>query len=312
MSTVPAASPRHANHALGLGLLLVVTCIWGSTFAVVKDAGGSLHPATLIFWRFVIGAICIVPLLLWRGGHAATAPEKPRKLWLDSLTLSCWMIAGYGSQTIALSNTSANRAAFITALNVVLVPTWQALAARQRLPGTLWAAVLLAVGGLALLSWEGGALVAGDGWALICAVTYAGFVLTLERTSSAHAALPFTLAQLAWVTLLALVWLLLARAPLLPAAASWGALLYLGAAATALTTLLQTLGQRWVSAAEASVIYALEPVSASIFSYFLLGERIFLRGWLGGALVVGATVLSQFRAGRPEVPQVHTQPTAEE
>ena len=62
---VPA---RHANHALGLGLLLVVTCIWGSTFAVVKDATASLHPATLIFWRFVIGAACILPLLLWRGG----------------------------------------------------------------------------------------------------------------------------------------------------------------------------------------------------------------------------------------------------
>jgi len=67
------------------------------------------------------------------------------------------------------------------------------------------------------------------------------------------------------------------------------------------TTLLQTLGQRWVSAAEASVIYALEPVSASIFSYFLLGERVFLRGLLGGAMVVGATVLSQF--GVPPVPQ---------
>ena len=302
MSAV-ARSPL-SRHALGLGLLLVVTAIWGSTFAVVKTAVTDLHPATLIFWRFAIGTCCLLPLLLWRGAQMrdTAAAGPPRRLWLDGLLLGGWLIAGYGTQTIALSSTSANRAAFITALSVVMVPLWQALVARRRLAVTLWGAVVLAVAGLALLSWEGGRLVTGDLWALACAVTYAGFILTLERTSRHHPALKYTLAQLLWVSALALLWLLLARAPLLPPAlgaggAGWGPLLYLGAAATAVTTLLQTLGQRWVSAAEASVIYALEPVSASIFSYFLLGERVYLRGLLGGAMVVGATVLSQFGVG---------------
>ncbi|MGY2894651.1 DMT family transporter [Deinococcus sp. UYEF24] len=298
--SVAAARPRSSRHALGLGLLLLVTTIWGSTFAVVKTAATDLHPATLIFWRFAVGTLCLLPLLLWRGGQesAAVQPGRPRRLWLDGLILGAWLIAGYGTQTIALSSTSANRAAFITALSVVLVPLWQALVARKRLGAALWGAVALAVAGLALLSWEGGRLVVGDLWALGCAFTYAGFILSLERTSRHHRALPFTLAQLLWVTGLALVWLLLAHAPLLPTPGSWGPLLYLGAAATAITTLLQTLGQRWVSATEASVIYALEPVSASIFSYFLLGERVFLRGFLGGAMVVGATVLSQFGQGQ--------------
>jgi drug/metabolite transporter (DMT)-like permease len=312
--SVAAIHPRSSRHALGLGLLLLVTTIWGSTFAVVKTAVTDLHPATLIFWRFAVGTLCLLPLLLWRGGQMGDTAQasgtvqasgpvqmnstvhagRPRRLWLDGLILGAWLIAGYGTQTIALSSTSANRAAFITALSVVLVPFWQALVARKRLGAALWGAVALAVAGLALLSWEGGRLVVGDLWALGCAFTYAGFILSLERTSRHHHALPFTFVQLLWVTVLALAWLLLAHAPLLPTPASWGPLLYLGAAATAVTTLLQTLGQRWVSATEASVIYALEPVSASIFSYFLLGERVFLRGFLGGAMVVGATVLSQF------------------
>ena len=297
--SVAAARPRPSRHALGLGLLLLVTTVWGSTFAVVKTAVTDLHPATLIFWRFAVGTLCLLPLLLWRGGPESRTvqTDRPRRLWLDGLILGAWLIAGYGTQTIALSSTSANRAAFITALSVVLVPLWQAVVARKKLGAALWGAVALAVAGLALLSWEGGRLVVGDLWALGCAFTYAGFILSLERTSRHHRALPFTLAQLLWVTGLALVWLLLARAPLLPTPGSWGPLLYLGAAATAVTTLLQTLGQRWVSAAEASVIYALEPVSASIFSYFLLGERVYLRGFLGGAMVVGATVLSQFGQG---------------
>lgn len=310
MSVARAPAPA-SRHALGLALLLVVTGIWGSTFAVVKTATSELHPATLIFWRFAVGTVCLLPLLAWRGARTSpvSAPPAsgagPRRLWLDGLMLGAWLIAGYGTQTIALASTSANRAAFITALSVVMVPLWQALVARKRLAASLWGAVVLAVAGLALLSWEGGRLVVGDAWALACAVTYAGFILGLERTSRRHAALPYTLVQLLWVTALALLWLLLARAPLLPPAlgpggAGWGPLVYLGAAATAVTTLAQTLGQRWVSAAEASVIYALEPVSASLFSFVLLGERVYLRGLVGGALVVGATVLSQFGGGQPE------------
>ncbi|MFC4452624.1 DMT family transporter [Deinococcus sonorensis] len=306
-----AAARPHSRHTLGLALLILVTAIWGSTFAVVKDATDSLAPAVLIAWRFSIGTLALLPLvLLWRR-PATTRPaaaDASTPLWRDGLLLGLWLVAGYGTQTIALTSTSANRAAFITALSVVMVPLYQALVARTRLGAGLWGAVLLAVGGLALLSWEGGALVVGDVWALACAITYAGFIVTLERTAQRHDALPYTLAQLVAVAALAWLWALLSGAPLLPPPQTWGPLLYLGVVASAVTTLLQTLGQRWVSAVEASVIYALEPVAASIFSFFLLGERVGARGFLGGAMVVAATLLSQLGSGRPEVPEVHSEP----
>ncbi|NTY01241.1 DMT family transporter [Deinococcus sp. JMULE3] len=300
-------------RARGALLLIVVTCLWGSTFAVVKTLGQLLPAADLIFWRFLIASVALLPLIAWTRRNAGRAPRTPdgwrsRSLWRDGLVLGAWLIAGYGTQTIALQSTSANRAAFFTALSVVLVPLWLVFAQRRRMPPTLWGALPLAVAGLALLSWEGGALVVGDVWALACAVTYAGFIVTLERMADRHAALPFTVAQVLSVTGLALVWMLLAGVPSLPPAAAWGPLLYLGVAATALTTLLQTIGQRSVSAAEASLIYALEPVTATAFSFVLIGEQVGLRGALGGALVVVATVLSQ-RADAPhaETPSVQVE-----
>ncbi|MGI8746987.1 MAG: DMT family transporter, partial [Deinococcus sp.] len=228
------------------------------------------------------------------------------------LLLGSWLCVSYGTQTVALQTTSANRAAFITALSVVLVPLWQGLVARQPLPARLWGAVVLAVAGLGLLSWEGGALVVGDLWALGCALSYAGFILLLDRTARHHEALRFTLAQLLCVTLLGWLWALLAGAPLAAGRGSWGALLYLGLAGTAVATLLQTLGQRWVRAAEASVLYALEPVAATLFSLLLLGERVYLRGLLGGAMVVGATLLSQLGSGHPAAPELHTEERPDE
>lgn len=295
-------------HVRGIVLLLLVTAIWGSTFAVVKTLGSLLDPPVLIAWRFAIASLALLPvLLLGRGKSTTGAGERPAEqssLWRDGLILGAWLIAGYGTQTIALQSTSANRAAFFTALSVVLVPIWLVFAQRRKMPLTLWIALPLAVGGLGLLSWEGGAFVVGDAWALACAVTYAGFIVTLERMAHRHSPLPFTLAQLLGVTGLAWLWAVIAApAHLLPPAAAWGPLLYLGVVATALTTLLQTIGQRHVSAAEASLIYALEPVTASIFSFILIGEKVGLRGLLGGLLVVVATVLStRGEEAHPEVP----------
>lgn len=282
-------------------LLVLVTCLWGSTFAVVKTLGETLAPAVLIAWRFLIAAVALLPLLLWRPRRAAPTPRVPwgPGLWRDGAVLGAWLIAGYGTQTIALQTTSANRAAFFTALSVVLVPVWLVFAQRRRMPALLWTALPLAVAGLALLSWEGGALVVGDAWALACAVTYAGFIVTLERMAHRHVALPFTLVQVLTVTVLAWAWAAVsAPGQLWPAAGAWWPLLYLGVAATAATTLMQTVGQRTVSAANASLIYALEPVTATLFSFLLIGERVGPRGALGGLLVVVATVLSQ-RADEP-------------
>ncbi|MDL2342926.1 EamA family transporter [Deinococcus sp. MIMF12] len=291
-------------HSLGLLLLVLVTLLWGSTFAVVKELGELLPPAVLIAWRFLIATLALLPVLLLTRRQEAESSPPGRPLWRDGLILGAWLIAGYGTQTIALQTTGANRAAFFTALSVVLVPLWLTVAQRRPLPWGLWLALPLAVGGLALLSWEGGSLVVGDAWALACAVTYAGFIIALERTASRHGALRFTMAQLLAVTALAWVWALIAEpGALWPPAAAWGPLLYLGVAATAVTTLLQTVGQRRVSAAEASLIYALEPVAAALFSFLLIGERIGLRGAVGGLLVVVATLLGQ-RAGEahPETP----------
>ncbi|GAA5447627.1 DMT family transporter [Deinococcus depolymerans] len=294
-------------QARGVLLLILVTCLWGSTFAVVKTLGETLPASVLIAWRFLIASVALLPLLLWRTpGAAASAPAGSAGrsgawracLWRDGAVLGAWLIAGYGTQTIALQTTSANRAAFFTALSVVLVPVWLVAAQRRRMPLLLWTALPLAVAGLAMLSWEGGALVVGDVWALGCAVTYAGFIVTLERMAHRHAALPFTLVQVLGVTALAWVWAAVAApGQLWPPAGAWGPLLYLGVVATAATTLMQTVGQRTVSAANASLIYALEPVTATLFSFLLIGEQVGVRGALGGLLVVVATVLSQWADG---------------
>ena len=58
----------------------------------------------------------------------------------------------------------------------------------------------------------------------------------------------------------------------------WLQLLYLSVAVTATANLLQAYGQQRVGAAEAAVIYTMDPVYGALFAWLLLGERLHTQG----------------------------------
>lgn len=62
---------------------------------------------------------------------------------------------------------------------------------------------------------------------------------------------------------------------------------------TAATTWLPAIAQNSVSAQETAIIYTFEPAVAAVFSFWLLGEKLGVRGWLGAVMVLAAMILSQ-------------------
>ena len=69
-------------------------------------------------------------------------------------------------------------------------------------------------------------------------------------------------------------------------------MLWNGALATALTTYLQTVGQRSVSATKANVIYSSQPIWASLFSFLFLHETITATNAMGAVLLCLAVFLA--------------------
>jgi drug/metabolite transporter (DMT)-like permease len=53
------------------------------------------------------------------------------------------------------------------------------------------------------------------------------------------------------------------------------------------------MAQSHVSAPQAAIIYAMEPVFAAAFGWWYISERMTPMALLGGALVIAAVVLSQ-------------------
>ncbi len=276
------------SQTVGVILLVLVTLIWGTTFPGVKIVTQSLTPAELVAARFLISAILFAPFL--RGSSLA--------LWRDALPLGALLFVTFLTQAVGIQSISSGRAAFITGLNVIFVPLALPFLGKF-VPKVAFLAAFLALAGIGVMSLDAQTLKfsLGDLWTLGCAISYAAYILLLDRVSSRHSSLQLAGAQVMVVGVLAGLWALpgllehgipkaLLGSSLLP-------VLYLGLIAAGLTTLLQTTAQKAVPVFQAAVIYSLEPVFAAVFSYWWLGEVLNLNGWIGAGLVLFAMILSQ-------------------
>lgn len=286
---------------VGVLTLIGITVIWGTTFVVVKGALATIPVPLLLALRFTLAGV----LLSWA--------RFDRRALRPALVLGVLSFAGFATQTMGLSLTSASKAAFITGLSVILTPLVAAVGWGRRVHGRALLAALVALAGLGLMTLTGGVggPNAGDLWVLGTALAYALFIVYLGEVAGRVSATSLAALQHAPMALLAWLWALpqlgaLRHVPL----STFLAIVYLAVVATALVAVLQTYAQRVVPAHVAALIFVLEPVIAAIFAFFLLGERLGALGWIGGALVVAAMFLSELRPRRRPQPAGHPMASA--
>ena len=129
---------------INIALLLVVTLVWGTTFPLMKSAAASLSGAEISALRFVVAMLCTTPFL----------PKTTRQVWRDGALLGGLALLSYVAQAYGLQFISSNRSAFLTSLNVLMVPLLGFAFGRQPSRAVVGAS-LLACLGIGLLSWEG-------------------------------------------------------------------------------------------------------------------------------------------------------------
>jgi drug/metabolite transporter (DMT)-like permease len=294
----------------GILALLIVTLVWGTTFPAMKDLTAHFSAVWIILMRFAMAGLLLAPFL-WRAHWRDYLPG----VLLGATLFLCYML-----QLEGLALTSSNRNAFVTGLNVLVVPLLGLLAGKAP-ERRIVIAIALAIVGLFALCWDGGAWGVGDNLALTGAFFFGVYVKLLEvLTRRASNLMVLTTVQILVVALCAGFWLVFWELPRQPV--DWAVMasamrtdrvnfLYLGLVATAAIISLQTWGQRHSSANEAAVIYAFEPACAAIAAYFWLGEVMSWRGLAGAALLIAGMIVSQWispaqrrmllTAGRPAV-----------
>ncbi|HWJ95508.1 MAG TPA: EamA family transporter, partial [Telluria sp.] len=57
------------QHIRGILALFLVTMVWGTTFPAMKDLTANFTPVWIIFVRFAMAALILLPFL-WKGRRA--------------------------------------------------------------------------------------------------------------------------------------------------------------------------------------------------------------------------------------------------
>ena len=267
--------------------LILTTFFWGGSFLFTKIGLREIPPQLFVLMRFSLATLI---MLLISG---------PRLRRFNRRTLRRGATVGV---TLGLTNlsfafgvqgTSISRASILNNLFVLFIPllvkiVWGDRIGRINLAGIVMASVgiwLLATG-----SSEG--FNRGDMISTFCALMIACQIITVSKVLKDDDVYLVSLVQFATVTLLAgCIVLLLPLPHVTLSRPAYLSVAYCALFPTVLSFTLQNAYQRYVTAIRAGLIYTLDPVWSLFAGFFVLGERLNAREWLGCGIIFMAVVI---------------------
>jgi drug/metabolite transporter (DMT)-like permease len=299
------------NKMLRSNLLLLLTAfIWG--FAFVAQLVGMDHvgPFTFNGIRFALGSLSLLPLLVYYNRHPAKTTAGDHETissWPVGLLAGTILFVASSLQQIGLMYTTAGKAAFITALYLVLVPI-AGIFLKQSITINTWLGSVLAVIGLYFLCVkENFTISPGDLLELLGALFWTAHILVIDRFSRKINTIKLAFFQTLTCSLLSLGTATLLETVTLNNILQAGIpILYGGIGSVGIAYTLQIIGQKNAAPAHAAIIMSMETVFAAIGGYLILNERLGLAELTGCTLMLSGMLLSQLNGlkAQPKSPVI--------
>ncbi len=266
-------------------LLLIVSLVWGSTFAIMKDSLARIDVNSFLACRFILAAIVM----------AVIRPQSFRHITpsflLRGVAAGLLLGLGYIFQTFGLTLTTVAKAGFITGLYAIFVPLIGAIFLRNQISKIQWFAVTLATIGMVLLSLHGLTMGLGEFFVLVGALFYALHIIGLGRWSPDRDSYALAMIQMATVGLLALLGSFKNGFHLPHDQGVWAVVIYSAIAASAFAFMVQTWAQSFMSATGVGIILTMEYIFAAAFGVALAHERLTWRTIVGGICMMAGLYL---------------------
>lgn len=295
-------------------LLLLTAAIWGFAFVAQRVGMDAMGPFAFNAVRYAVGALVLLPLIRYRrrsalrfGASSATPSTAPSAAGLRRFLPFAYaggaMFIGASLQQLGIVTTTAGNAAFVTSLYVVIVPLIGSFFGRKT--GLKdYIAALIAVAGLYIITvgfGSGFSVAPGDLLVLAGSLFWALHIIVIGRFASSVDPVELSAGQFAVCGILSLVAALIFEPqPFLGSLSAAIPILYGGIFSCGVAFTLQIVAQRHAPPAHASIILAMEGLFGALGGVLLLGEVATIRLLAGGALMLGAAILSQVQLPRPK------------
>ena len=277
--------------------LIFTTLAWGATFVITDEALNDAPPFTFNAYRFLIASLSTFIIVRNKVFQLTRIEFK------GALVCALFLFLGYNFQNFGLwLDSTPTTSAFITSISVILVPLFLVITEKQQISNRVWFSVLFALLGLfMLLNPISTGFKIGDLITFGCAIFFAGHIIFQDEAVKKEINISrFFLVQITFVCLLSFLCSLIFEPASLFNSMHikfWSktlvsALLINGILATTVAIMIMVWDQKIVTASQTAIFFSLEPLFAALFSWYLIGEKLGIFGWVGGLIIVIAIIIS--------------------
>lgn len=250
-----------------------------------------MNAGSVLFYRFAFAALLLGLLMAVQRKSFRLTPHEGLVLTVLGLIFAVSSLTYF----VSFHYIAAGIAATIVFMYPVLVALIMALCFKERLSGPMLLAIALTLLGIGLLyrgDGAGGLSPVGVGLALVSALTYALYIVVVNRSTLVMSSVKLTFYALLVCLMAIALFSLATGAPLqgLPTPRAWCFALLLGLVPTVISLVTMAVAIRCIGSTPTAILGALEPVTALVVGVAVFSEVFTPVQGLG----IGAILLAVF------------------
>lgn len=269
--------------------LFIVAIIWGGGFVATQAAlDGGLTTSQIMTLRFFISAVLMTVIFFKQIKNSLSIGTIK-----VGVILGICLFLGFFLQTLGLNYTTPSKNAFITSVNVVIVPFIGLLLYRRKIDKFGMASSFMAIVGIAILSLSADFTInLGDILTLLCAFGFAFQIFFTSEFVKNHNPVALTAIQFFTAFVLSFIaQIFMGELRIEATTSGYMGILYLSFFSTTICYLLQTICSKMVDGTRVAIILSTEAVFGTILSILILGEPVTIR-MIVGSLIIFISVIT--------------------
>ncbi|NLE49881.1 MAG: EamA family transporter, partial [Chloroflexi bacterium] len=283
------------------------TLLWSSSWVLIKQGLEDIPALTFAGLRYVLAAICLLPLAIQRGA-LRDLRHLPRREWAELIAFGLiFYTVTQGSQFLGLERLPAVTTSLLLSFSPVMVALLGIALLGEGITRAQWSGIALYLVGVLVYFYPvqiPAREVVGIAIVLVgvlsnAAGTVMGRGINRRRTLSP---LAVTVASMGIGSVVMLVAGIVTQGMPALSVQNWAIIVWLAVVNTAVAFTLWNLTQRTLSAIETSIINNTMLIQIAILAWIFLGERLSARAILGLALAATGTLIVQLRRSTKRKP----------
>lgn len=272
-------------------LMLITAIMWGSGF--VGMAMGLEHWTVLqlMALRFTFATILLALIF-----HKKLKLVSKSVFWKGSI-LGAILFIAFALQTLGLNYTTPSKNAFLTAINVIVVPIIAYVIYKRRFDRFEIMAAVMAIIGIGFLSLQDSFTInVGDLLSILCAIAFAFDIFYTNVFVKKEDALALTIIQFFAASILS--WIGVIAFGEIPTSASTEGMLtiaYLAVFCTLVAYVCQNIGMQYADPTKSALILSTESIFGTLCSVLILNEILTGRMIFGCFLIFFAIIIAEVK-----------------